>query len=225
MADEAWGFSWHKFAIRKLLSNLRYYRYLDDNVFRIQYLFINLQNIKGHKSDVQTVILCILDSAKKSNFALSQLHCVVVQRLYFKKSINIIKFDKVTVKKAGLMHNNDIDEQTRELSYPWELKVLHFEQRALAGCRIKTKWTCATSDFSCQTVGMPKVLVCRVKQSSFERNRQSLLSPGVKWLCLQITKALGNRYIPSARLQQHHNLWESFWKLYPVWRLKTRNYR
>ena len=65
------------------------------------------------------------------------------------------------------MHDNDVKEQTRELSYPRELKIiLHFsESRRDAEC---TKRICATSGFSCQTVCLPTVSVCQVKQFSFE---------------------------------------------------------
>ena len=106
------------------------------------------------------------------------------------------------------MHNYDVDEQTRELSYSREVKTLDISDSK----RVAELYKANIYDLGPQ---LSKCLctnssVCQVKKFSFEWNRQSLLSPGAKLLCLQITKALGNQYIAS---EQDYNVEKVFFKI------------
>ena len=70
------------------------------------------------------------------------------------------------------MNDNDVDEQTRELSYPREMKILHL-------CELRRDAESKQSGHVRPRTSVVKLFVCRqshfcqVKQFSFERNRQS----------------------------------------------------
>lgn len=76
------------------------------------------------------------------------------------------------------MHNNDVDKQTGELSYPKELKILDImESKRDADLDKENNCDLGPQLSKCLCTNSS---VCQVKQFSFEWNRQSVLSPGAR---------------------------------------------